>query len=104
MTYEITGKLIPLLLLFGSLLATGCSKDDEDIPDIPGKPNEENVIVLTREVAASIPIFSATSVAPPGEWIFCLEDNDGNEYMIPGSAGEKKDGTYMHLLLPEGTK
>lgn len=29
MTYEITGKLIPLLLLFGSLLATGCSKDDE---------------------------------------------------------------------------
>ena len=50
MTYEITGKLIPLLLLFGSLLATGCSKDDEDIPDIPGKPNEENVIVMAMSI------------------------------------------------------
>lgn len=102
-TYKNILRALSLLFLSGCLLLTGCSKDDEEL-DIPGKPNEENVVVLTREVEASIPLLSAGSVAPPGEWFFCLADEDENEYMIPGSAGEKKDGTYMHLLLPAGTK
>ena len=99
--YRNIGILLPLLLVSGSLLLTGCGKDDEDM-DIPGQPNEENIIVLTREVSASIPLFSANSVTPPGDWLFCLADKDGKEYLVPGSAGEKKDGTYMHLDFPKG--
>lgn len=96
-------KALLLLCLSGSLMLAGCSKDDEE-SDMPAQPDEENVYTLTQEIAASIPLFSATSVAPPGDWFFCFADNNDNEYMIPGSAGEKKDGTYMHLLLPAGTK
>lgn len=96
-------KLLTFTLLSGCLLLSGCSKDDDDT-DIPGQPNEKNEIVLTRNVSASIPLFSATSATPPGDWLFCLADEDDNEYLIPGSAGEKKDGTYLHLDFSEGDK
>lgn len=98
-----SNKAFLLLCLSGSLMFAGCSKDERE-PDMPSQPDEENVYVLTRDVSASIPLFSATSVTPPGNWFFCIADENDNEYMIPGSAGEKKDGTYMHLLLPTGTK
>ena len=96
-------RLLVLAFMAGCMLMAGCSKDDEEQGD-PGQPNENNEIVLVRNISVSIPLYSATSTTPPGEWLFCLADDDGNEYLIPGSAGEKKDGTYLHLDFSEGDK
>lgn len=95
-------KLLTFTLLSGCLLLSGCSKDDDDT-NIPGQPNEKNEIVLTRNVSASIPLFSATSATPPGDWLFCLADEDDNEYLIPGSAGEKKTVPTFTWIFQKAT-
>lgn len=104
---QLLRRNLSLLFILTGLALSGCSKDDTEI--IVSKPGEDGKAVLTKAIDSSIPLTGVSEVLPPGEWFFCLKaveregDEPAKEFFIPGSAGDKKDGTYMHLLLPENT-